>query len=265
MANTLIIVEGPQDVEFIAGLLKPVGFRKVRELSSLDTKFGRRLLSIDFPHDGDLYARMPTPMYLNRDVHWVAIVSAGGANTHLASALRRSLVNLQPDPSVLSSVAIIRDADERVPADCFASLTDELETAKSVEGFEIIFPKAPGMITDGQPKMGIYIYPDNKSTGTLDDLLEECGATVYPDLLQGARVYVEGVDLEKLKRKDSQLIKKPSGPLKATVACVADILKPGMSIQASIDQNRWICDQTVSLPRIAALTSFLSDLVGEAV
>jgi hypothetical protein len=82
--------------------------------------------------------------------------------------------------------------------------------------------------------------------------------------MQGARSYVKGVDVEKLDGKDLELFNKPLGRKKATLACVADILKPGMSIQVSIDQNRWICEMTEGLPRIAKLSAFLSDLVGGA-
>lgn len=92
----------------------------------------------------------------------------------------------------------------------------------------------------------------------------ECGRSAYPGLISGAQSYVDGVDLSQLDKKDSELFNKPAGRKKAVVACAANILKPGMSIATSIDQNRWLNEQTRALPRIAAFAKFLKALCGIA-
>jgi hypothetical protein len=73
---------------------------------------------------------------------------------------------------------------------------------------------------------------------------------------------VNGVDLDVLDAKDKSLISKPAGTRKAVVACAANILKPGMSIATSIDQNRWLNEATRALPRVRALADFLKTLCG---
>lgn len=264
MANTFLAVEGPQDSEFIAKLLKKLGFKKVAMLHELEGIFCQRLLNRNYPVDGDLYARMPTPMYMRRNNDWVAIRSAGGDTPKLLTALTTALQTLRPQPSAIDAIGVIRDADDKSAKECFSGFIKDFQAIKDIEGFNIQLPSSPGVIAEGSPRFGTYIFPDNSTSGALETLLEECGGVVYPDLMQGARSYVAGVDVKKLDGKDLQLFNKQHGRQKATVACVADILKPGMSIQVSIDQNRWICEMTEGLPRIAKLSAFLSDLVGGA-
>jgi hypothetical protein len=265
MSNTFLAVEGPQDSEFIAKLLKKLGFQKVAMLRELEGEFFcKRLLNRTYPIDGDLNARMPTPMYMRRNNDWIAIRSAGGETPKLLSALDIALQSLKPQPSAIDSIGVIRDADNKSAEECFSGFIKDFQAIKNIEGFNIQLPPSPGIIAEGSPRFGTFIFPDNNTSGALETLLEECGHVVYPGLMQGARSYVKGVDVEKLDGKDLELFNKPLGRKKATLACVADILKPGMSIQVSIDQNRWICEMTEGLPRIAKLSAFLSDLVGGA-
>lgn len=263
MSNTFVVVEGPQDSEFVAQLFKRMGFNKVRMLDEIESFFCTQILSTEYPVDGDLYARMPTPMYMRRGNDWVAIRSAGGTNDHLLKATYTTLQSLRARPDELDSIAIIRDADDQPATECFRALMTDFQPIQLIEGYSINLPDRPGEVSNGLPRVGAYILPDNRDSGALETLLQDCGNAMYPDLMQGAARFVDSVDVKTLTRKDAQLIKKPFGRQKATVACVADILKPGMAIQTSIDQNRWICDQTASLPRIAPLFNFLSDLVGE--
>lgn len=265
MANTFLAVEGPQDSEFIARLLKRIGFEKIRLLNDLDQSFCRRLLNTDYPIGGDLYARMLTPMYMRRGEDWVAIRSAGGANPQLLTAIATALQSLRPVPTAINSIGVIRDADDRSADDCFSTFLADFKPVLEIEGFDVQLPNSPGEIANGSPRFGTYIFPDNDGKGALETLLQDCGNSVYPDLMRGAETFVNSVEVAGLSSKDAKLFKKPFGPQKATVACVADILKPGMSIQTSIDQNGWIGEQTITLPRIASLTAFLADLVGEVV
>lgn len=69
MSNTFIAVEGPHDVEFVAGISESLGFSKISQLDQLDPKFARRLVKTTYPHKGDLYQRMPNPMFLQNGEH----------------------------------------------------------------------------------------------------------------------------------------------------------------------------------------------------
>jgi hypothetical protein len=262
MSNTFIAVEGPHDVEFIAGISESLGYSKVSQLNQLDLNFARRLVKTSYPHKGDLYQRMPNPMFLQNGEHWLAIQSAGGETPKLLETLHDLFEGLKPLPDVLNSVGIIRDADDLDGANQFKALLTELQAKLPFDGYDIRLPDGPGLISDSSPRLGVFVFPDNAQSGALEQLLLECGEKVYPNLIAGAKTYVASVDLEKLNAKDKSLFKKPHGREKATVACAADILKPGMAIATSIDQNRWLCDETLQLPKIEAIKRFLQELCG---
>ena len=53
-----IAVEGPHDIEFVARLLKPRGFARVRQLPTLDP-YWADLVPKTYPPDDDLLKRVP--------------------------------------------------------------------------------------------------------------------------------------------------------------------------------------------------------------
>ena len=259
MSNVFIAVEGPQDVEFLAGLFELRGFRKEVMYARLTGEFCGRIINTKFPYEGDLHKRMPNPMFLTDGTRWIAVQSAGG-DTRLERLVRDVLMNLQDFPDELVALGIIRDADKHTPAQHLDAVAEQVESLRTVPGFRIEIPPALGMVVGETPRFGYYVLPDNQGRGTLDTILLECGEAVYSDLISGAKTYVNGVDLEKLTPADVRLFKKRSGKTKAIVACVASILKPGMSIATSIDQSRWLNETSLELPRVAALAAFLKDL-----
>jgi hypothetical protein len=262
MSNTFIAVEGQHDVEFVCGLLEPEGFQKEVMVARLDDVFGRRIISTRFPPEGDLHKRVPNPMFLRRNADWIAVQAAGGETPELVRLVRSVMEALRPFPGILSTIGIVRDADDSLATDQLTAMLEESRKIAGIEGYSLSLPTNPGEIAEGSPRFGIFIFPDNAAQGTIEDLLIECGRSVYPNLIQGAKAYVEGVDLNLLNAKDKSLINKPAGTKKAIVACAANILKPGMSIAASIDQNRWLNETTRALPRVSALADFLKRLCG---
>ena len=169
---------------------------------------------------------------------------------------------LRPFPGILTAIGIVRDADDSPANDQLVAMRNEMGQITEIESYSVNLPANPGEIAEGSPRFGIFIFPDNATQGTIEDLLIECGDAVYPNLIQGATTYVNGVNLDVLDAKDKSLINKPSGTRKAVVACAANILKPGMSIATSIDQNRWLSETTRALPRVRALADFLKMLCG---
>jgi len=262
MGNTFIAVEGQHDVEFVCGLLEPQGFRKEVMVERLDETFGRRIINTKFPYEGDLHKRVPNPMFLRRADDWVAVQAAGGETPVLVRRVRSVMETLRPFPGILAAIGIVRDADDSPATDQLVAMLDEIGQITEIEGYAVKIPMNPGEIAEGSPRLGVFVFPDNAAKGTIEDLLIECGEAVYPNLIEGATTYVNGVDLDVLDAKDKSLINKPAGTKKAVVACAASILKPGMSIATSIDQNRWLNETTRARPRVRALADFLKMLCG---
>ena len=62
--------------------------------------------------------------------------------------------------------------------------------------------------------------------------------------------------------KERQDLAKPAGKLKAVVAAVASVLRPGRAVQVSIQDNRWLSDkEALSTPEVAAFQAFVSSLI----
>ncbi len=259
MSNVFIAVEGPQDVEFLARLFEAQGLRKEVILERLTNEFCTRIINTRFPHEGDLHKRMPNPMFLTDGTRWIALQPAGG-DTQLRRLVRQALLNLQDVPRELVALGVVRDADRRSPTEHLDAVAAHVKSLHDIPSFRIEVPPALGMVVGDAPRFGCYVLPDNQSSGTLDTILLECGQIAYADLISGAQTYVNGIDLSKLDREDARLIKKPSGKTKAVVACTGSILKPGMSIATSIDQNHWLNETSLKLPRVAALAAFLREL-----
>ena len=261
MALTFIAVEGQHEVEFLSGLCKSFGYKKVTKVAELDEDHQRHLLQTKYPYEGDLLKRMPNPMFLSNGSDWIALQAAGDAS-QLCPLVRRTLVSLKSNPSLLTAIGVVRDADSMPGNAQFNTLRNELSQSIQVDGFSINLPETPGAVNQDSPRVGIFILPDNSKQGTLEELLFDCGRSVYPHLIERAGSYVNTLDLAQLNSSDVRLINKPHGKDKAVIASAASILKPGMAIGNSIDQNRWINEVSIALPRIAKLTIFLQQLCG---
>jgi hypothetical protein len=56
---------------------------------------------------------------------------------------------------------------------------------------------------------------------------------------------------------------KPAGRKKAIVGAVANVLRPGKSVQVSLQDNRWLRDpRALALPQVARFQAFVDAIVG---
>lgn len=143
--------------------------------------------------------------------------------------------------SNVSRMAVIRDADTDA-----AAAFDSVRNALRTNGLP--YPtRSGGFNTQDRPHVGVYIIPDNKHSGMLEDL---CLATVVED---PAFVCINGF-LECVKdRTDSQ----PINPAKSRVATfLAAQPDPPPSLGVAALRGVWGLDHRALKPII----SFLADL-----
>jgi hypothetical protein len=261
--STLLLVEGPHDLEFCARLLKPKGFSRVQDFAALvrDHPFWRPAVPERWPVGGDLLARHPVPLFLaNPEGDSVAVVNAAGISK-LTSRLGYTLgvLDFLPD-----AIGFILDADNAsTPRQRCDVLLAQIVGLVDPVARSLRWAPVPGEVYTGAPRTGIFVMPDSRSQGTLEDLLLEAGASAYPQLLDKARRFVsDAVQDPTLQADDLEELRKPAGLPKSTAAAMASILRPGKSIQVSIQVDRWLEPASLNLPRIAALQEFLEALVG---
>jgi hypothetical protein len=251
-----MVVEGPHDIEFIARLLRPLGFRRIQFLQDLDPfwKHGN-LIPNKFPYNDDLLKRVPVPMFFQNATHSIAIHSANGY-TRLAETIQETLISLDT-PAAIESIGVVLDADDRETVERrFRSLTEALWEKNPA----LIFPDEPGQVRNDYPATGIFILPDDHSTGTLEDILLDAAQVNYPNLASAAAQYIQTINQGELNREDLEEFNKPAGSRKAQVGSMASILKPGKAIQVSIQDNRWIEGAAFDLPGIQVISAFLNQL-----
>jgi hypothetical protein len=238
-----LVVEGPHDVEFIYRLLKPYRFARVRMLGALDPFFAA-LVPRTFPPDGDLQKRVPIPVFLQNETHSVAVHSAVG-DTRLIQTIEENAGVL--DSSALTAIGVIFACDSALtPNERYRAIRDGLRA----KGYG--FPDDAGALNAGVPNLGAFVLPDNRSSGSLENILLECAQHVYPALLSSAITHVESaLEDASLTVDDLHELTKPAGRDKAIVSAIASILRPGRATQ----------DSALALPRVEAVQSFLVNLL----
>lgn len=255
MKYAYFVVEGPHDVEVIGRILKQFGAKRIKREDDLDP-YWEPLIPRKFPMDGDLLKRMPVPVFFANDVFSVAIHTSGGDSKFMQTLVSTSKLSVVFDTSLLSAVAIFCDADmdsaEKRCGDLIAELQEE-EAAYFCSLFSDV--KAPGVVVGTSPRVGIHVFPDNENQGTIESMLLDCANVTYPNLLMRARDYVGAVD-EAFTKKWA-----PADGLKATVGCIANVLRPGKANQVTIQDNKWICTETLNLVPVQRLTQFITDLL----
>jgi hypothetical protein len=261
-ARVYLLTEGVHDVYFLYKILRTsFGFSKVETLSELDEEW--RLLLPTFPHEGSLRASVPAPTFCRGGDTWVAMVNADGIE-RLEKRLKRDHKLLAEKGFGLDAVGVVLDADfehakQKKPEERFAQIAD------AIARLGLPRPQRVEEVS-GTPRTGVFVLPGAGALGTLEDLLLECAAVVYPTLGCRAVRFVDGLDhgASDFKRRDLEEIGKPTGRNKAVLAAMGAVLKPGKPIQASLEDHRWIEPRTLALPRVAAVLRFLAELTGAA-
>lgn len=248
-----LVVEGQHDVAFVAQLLKTFGVKPVTLKSRVDP-FWYNVIPPNL--DDNLLKRVPVPAFFENDTHSIAIHAADGIEK-LVKTLNRARALL--DSAQIASFGFVLDADHvrQTPQQRFEALLVELQK----HSIDLPRPAAPGEIAGERPAFGVYILPDNKNCGTLEDVLLQCAEVNYANLALEAKGYIQRFDQSQLTPEDLDEFNKPAGQKKAHVGSVASILKPGKSIQVSIQDNRWLDGAAIDLPEVRAIRNFLATLL----
>jgi hypothetical protein len=230
--------------------------KRVKHISLLD-KFWVPLIPKTYPPDGDLIKRVPVPSFVQNEQLSIALHSAIGV-TNIAKNIEESLAIIPP--SQLFSVGIFLDADDsEIPQERFEKLTTYLS---SLNLPNLQMPIRIDEVNNHSPRCGIFIAPNNLDPGTLEDILLNCAKISYPDLLHLSQIYIKSIDSNQLTKEDLTDFNKPVGKKKALISSISSILKPGKALQVSLQDNRWIDEQTLELESIKLVKNFLEQIIG---
>jgi hypothetical protein len=251
-----IVAEGPQDIQFLICLLKFYHLKRVRLLSSLD-QFWEKLIPKGYPVDDDLTKRVPVPSFVQNEQLSIALHSANGIK-RIAQTIEESLVSIQS--SQLFSVGIFLDADDsETPQERFNKLITQLS---ALDLPNLLLPSQIDQVKNHSPRCGIFIAPNNRDQGTLEDIFLECARINYPDLLERSQTYIDNIDINQLTKNDLKDSNKPAGKKKAIISSISSVLRPGKALQVSLQDNRWLDEQTLELESLKLIKNFLEQIIG---
>jgi hypothetical protein len=248
-----LLTEGAQDITFLIKLLKYDGMKQIEKRSNVD-RFWDDLIPTTFPHNDELNRQVPVPKFLEGNGISIALQGAVG-DTRLVNTIQEDLALITQEQ--LFGIGIILDADNIEPQERFDKIKTELE--KLQLGLDIAIQ--PGIVTQSKNKFGIFVLPDNQSKGTLESILIECGEHNYEHLMELSREYISKIDESKLRSSDLKELRKPAGKNKALIGGVSNILKPGRTLQVSLQDNDWIDRATLDLAKIKLMREFLADII----
>jgi hypothetical protein len=260
-----LIVEGPHDSSVVARIIRKNGlaFAAVSLRNEVDP-YWDTLIPKSFPQENEdgqpEFGRVQVPDFLKTDVQMVAIQTAGGI-TKLPGLLKDDLELLgttKPD-----AIGIIIDADAGTAADAYTALI----AALGQTGLQ--FAAKAGEVTNGPPRVGVFVLPDNNRNGTLEDTMLECASTAYPQLLPLADTVATSVrqsldaNAAWLPSPEGDDFNKPAGMNKTRVSVLGAVMKPTYAIGNSYRQQYWITTETLKQPLLGQLSAFLTALIGD--
>ena len=106
----------------------------------------------------------------------------------------RDRIDTTIDESDVEAVGIMADANDEI-ANRWASITDAARASERLRLASIELPGTPepeGTVIEGRPRVGIWLMPNNRTPGELEDFVEAMipnGDPVWPR----ARAYIDGI------------------------------------------------------------------------
>ncbi|UCE60128.1 MAG: hypothetical protein JSU63_22125 [Phycisphaerales bacterium] len=197
-------------------------------------------------HDAYLY--QSPPAYLFKGDRWLVILALGNDVDVLGDTATHAVRQYNPD-----AVGVVVDAndvgvDNRVKA--FRNRYERIrELPKRIE---------PGVVIPGRPRVGIWVAPDNKRKGKMDDLLLHAARRTHREVITGGEAFVDS--LHKANFEEKSLEKDRS---KIVLGAVHQPIRPGASLASGLEASRcWPQKDRSDLPTLKKLLQFIEELTG---
>jgi hypothetical protein len=265
MLNFAIVVEGAHDASFLGQLLKARGFAGTTKLRLVPDDW-KILFPKAFPMDGETLDRvMRFPEVFTREGVAIGITTSGSDN-RLISTLRSVIDAL--GPASLAGIAVFIDIDKNDAAARFVSMQKQITAMNKAAldegqpGYPIAVPKIAGVMEAGRPPVGVFLFPDNRQPGALEDILIECARINHPAIATAAITLVADLDnICPADQIDLRALRAGMGKGKATVGTIANLLRPGVSVASSLAQTNWLAQRALEHALVSNADAFLGALL----
>jgi hypothetical protein len=258
MKHFLLITEGAHDLAALSRILKALGIsNEIKKKSNLSSVW-HKLIPTKFPFTEDCLDRItPVPSFYENEEYSIAIKVAG-SDTRIFPVLDEVLDAMALEElNAINGIILFCDADDKKCKDQVSRIFKQTEQNNSLSIDINSFLTENVVIIKGRSiKTCIYTFPNNADCGTLEKVLLEGASIVYKDLYELSSKYVLDVG-QTYKKKWGRSCEN-----KVLVGCIANVLKPGKANQVSINDNDWICQETIdSSVNIKILFEFVKNFI----
>ncbi len=260
-----LTAEGVTDVTLIERVLRRyLSMRRIKMQADLPDQAQSWLdRAFKWPVGGDI-ARLavPAPVFMARDDVLIALRNAQGLDRIQATLDADHEIFLRL-PWMPDALGVFLDADNKHPSERFAATRDNLERFNSFPSLahlrRVEDVAAPN---DDHRRVGVFVFPDATTPGTLENILLPLGETAFPELHDAGQRFVDSWHRDHGHEPPFKELGKPAGKLKARLSTMAALLKPGKNVNASLHDQAWV-PKGDAPDLLKPLVEFLQALVGE--
>ena len=236
MSHYLFVVEGIHDVAIISKILMLMEFKEVDRDDQI-LKPMDKLIIRNFPfYKNSLNVFNKIPTFYKKEDTQVCIINAAG-ETKLLKVLNSVLKKLEFDEmELIDKVEKIVDIVERGfegkknKIDRFSREEILNQTLKIIEVEDFTIP------------FEFYVFPNNKDSGRLENILLETINQVDSELLYNVEEFLKNIPNEYKQEWSVENSKYE----KTKIACVGSVLNPGVANGVHIRDSHWISKETIN-------------------
>lgn len=259
MNHYIILTEGNQDVSVISKLLEINSYKEIKTTTELEkiSPIFFKLLPNSFPfYNNKFKVWNIIPQFYKKEENVVLIITPEGQD-NILNRIKDYFNELELEEiEKLNKILIVLDADEcSTPQEKIDSFYREFEDIKILKNNYInmelrkIF-KIGDIEESINIPLSIYVLPNNRLCGTLEDLLVETIKFNNEELYSAFENFLEVNHIKFAKEADRQ---------KALISCVGGVLVPkGYSTAMNIKDKKveWISKKSLDLPCLKTFNDF---------
>jgi hypothetical protein len=242
---TLLICEGAHDQAALLGWLCAAGWDRhkgaIRDLPEAIQKVYPTPRSVDGKVRTD-----KAPDYVHRHDAWIEIRSLNGVSNVLGRSARNLLDSVRDE---VHAVGFFVDADDKGVAGRQQEFRDAFRTTFSHADLA-----QSGGVIEGAPRLGLWVAPDGRSTGTLSELLVQSFRLARPKVLGAAEAFALSVD-------DELAEMTAENRLKLILGTAGQVDAPSEALASALRQGAWFKPECYSISALQEMIAFIERLV----
>lgn len=242
---TLILCEGAHDQAAVTSLASVCGAWEWMKGTpkSLPDK-----LKHAFPKatkgEAEGWIYQPAPKYLRKGDRFLEVRSLGGLEKVFGEPAKSLLGQIYP-----TAVGVVVDAND-------AGVDPRLERFQQLyaEYNENVKTAKPGCVCEGTPRLGLWVAPNNKSKGRMEDLLIKAAGRTHKQLVSCGKRFA--TSLKKIEPGEWTARRN-----KAILGAIHQVVRPGASLASALQPNQcWFDEDLTKLQPFKALLGFIEEL-----